>query len=107
MFQPRPRSLARIIATAAVLACGTLLLGSPQADRKVADKKWTVSRTPDGQPDLQGMWTNYDLTPFEQLSPEEQRPREPAVSTADWLVQDDEDDHSKPAWESVRVRRID
>ncbi len=34
------------------------------------------------------MWTNYDPTPFERLSAGEQRPRQPAVSTADWLVQD-------------------
>jgi hypothetical protein len=26
---------------------------------------WTPSRTPDGQPDLQGVWTNYTATPFE------------------------------------------
>jgi hypothetical protein len=88
MSRPGPRSLVRIIATATLLACGTVLRGSPQADRKITYKKWTVGRTPDGQPDLQGMWTNYDATPFEQLRPEEELPREPAVSTADWLVQD-------------------
>lgn len=32
-------------------------------------KTWTVPRTPDGQPDLQGIWTNGTLTPLE-------RPRE-------------------------------
>ncbi len=71
-----------------MLACGTVLLGSPQSDRKVTGKNWIVSRTPDGQPDLQGMWTNYDPTPFERLNPGEERRREPGVSTADWLVQD-------------------
>jgi hypothetical protein len=75
-------------ATATLLACGTLLHGSAQPDRKVADTKWVVARTPDGQPDLQGVWTNYDPTPFERLSAAEERPRDPAVSTADWLVQD-------------------
>jgi hypothetical protein len=29
-------------------------------------KTWTVSKTPDGQPDLQGMWLNFDSTPFER-----------------------------------------
>jgi hypothetical protein len=31
--------------------------------------RWTVPRTPDGQPDLQGIWTNATVTPLE-------RPRE-------------------------------
>jgi hypothetical protein len=26
---------------------------------------WTMPRTPDGQPDLQGTWVNYDATPFQ------------------------------------------
>ena len=29
-------------------------------------KAWTVTRTPDGQPDLQGIWTNATITPFER-----------------------------------------
>ena len=32
-------------------------------------KPWTPPKTPDGQPDLQGVWTNPTITPFE-------RPRE-------------------------------
>ena len=28
-------------------------------------KPWAVPRTPDGQPDLRGMWVNFDSTPFE------------------------------------------
>jgi len=32
-------------------------------------KPWTPAKTPDGQPDLQGVWTNPTITPFE-------RPRE-------------------------------
>jgi len=88
VFQRRRRSPA-VIATAAVLvACGPLLLGSSQADRPAATARWAASRTPDGHPDLQGMWTNYDPTPFERLNPGEERPREPGVSTADWLLQD-------------------
>ena len=30
----------------------------------VSAQKWTA-RTPDGQPDLQGIWVNFDSTPFE------------------------------------------
>ena len=29
-------------------------------------KPWMTARTPDGQPDLQGMWTNATITPFER-----------------------------------------
>jgi hypothetical protein len=29
-------------------------------------QKWTPPRTPDGQPDLQGIWTNATLTPLER-----------------------------------------
>src|SRR5438094_6924650 len=29
-------------------------------------KPWTPSKTPDGQPDLQGVWTNPTITPFER-----------------------------------------
>jgi hypothetical protein len=29
-------------------------------------KKWTVPRTPDGKPDLQGIWNNATLTPMER-----------------------------------------
>src|SRR5688500_14448444 len=31
-------------------------------------KTWTPARTPDGRPDLQGMWTNATITPFERPS---------------------------------------
>jgi hypothetical protein len=31
----------------------------------VTAQKWTQGRTPDGQPDIQGIWINFDSTPFE------------------------------------------
>ncbi len=40
-----------------LLLCATLLAQKP---------KWTQTYTPDGQPDLQGTWTNATITPFER-----------------------------------------
>jgi hypothetical protein len=33
---------------------------------KIAPKKWTSPHTPYGQPDLQGIWSNATITPFER-----------------------------------------
>ena len=35
-------------------------------------KNWTAPRTPDGQPDIQGTWTNYTSTPFEVFDKSDQ-----------------------------------
>jgi hypothetical protein len=68
------RSLACFSALAAMLAVNA----AAQADQKPATpaapksapaakaKTWTVSRLPDGHPDLQGIWTNATLTPLER-----------------------------------------
>jgi hypothetical protein len=41
------------------------LLFVPRGAAAQAAKPWAVPRTPDGQPDLRGMWVNFDSTPFE------------------------------------------
>ena len=39
---------------------------SPKALPKTLSQTWTAPRTIDGQPDLQGVWTNATITPFER-----------------------------------------
>src|SRR5262245_46963688 len=39
---------------------------SSAAERKAPAKAWKQQRTPDGQPDLQGVWSNATLTPLER-----------------------------------------
>src|SRR5262249_15448933 len=38
---------------------------APAAATGTSDKTWNPARLPDGQPDIQGMWTNFDNTPFQ------------------------------------------
>jgi hypothetical protein len=42
------------------------LLVAAQAPTGAGRTPWTASRTPDGQPDLQGFWTNTTYTPLER-----------------------------------------
>jgi hypothetical protein len=46
------------------LGVATLVVTAALTGTIVTAQKWTA-RTPDGQPDLQGIWVNFDSTPFE------------------------------------------
>src|SRR5947209_7982088 len=58
---------------ACALGAAAVLLGpmaaqngsAPRSAAKAA-KPWTMPRTPDGHPDLQGFWTNATFTPLER-----------------------------------------
>ncbi len=42
------------------------LPGQTSTSKATANKTWAVPRTPDGHPDLQGIWTNATITPLER-----------------------------------------
>jgi len=52
----------KVIALAAVILAGTVTAQTPQNQAKA----YSPPRTPDGQPDLQGVWTNITITPLER-----------------------------------------
>jgi hypothetical protein len=60
------------LATAVALAGGAPVAAQAPV-RGPSGPTWTVPRTPDGHPDLQGVWTNATLTPLER--PERLRDR--------------------------------
>ena len=51
-----------VVAAAAILVATS---GVARAQSAGTDAPWEPARTADGQPDIQGVWTNFDPTPFE------------------------------------------
>jgi hypothetical protein len=65
------RILASVAATAVVIAAAAMSFGCrsrtpPETKSTAATKTWTLSKTADGQPDLQGTWNWASLTPLER-----------------------------------------
>jgi len=61
------RSLASTAALTFTVAVAFLALAPVAGQSQPAPpKKWTQPRTSDGQPDLQGIWSNATITPFER-----------------------------------------
>ncbi len=56
----------RFIFGAGAVALTFTLVSAQTPAPKSSSKNWTVPRTPDGKPDLQGVWTNATLTPLER-----------------------------------------
>jgi hypothetical protein len=77
---------------------GAMMLFAPVYFAGAADKTWTPPRTPDGQPDLQGVWTNSTLSPLE-------RPAELAGKTV--LTAEEASDYVKGLLQRVNTDRRD
>ena len=52
--------------TAGLMWLALIVLAPGPAAGQPASDGWTVSRTPDGQPDLQGVWANNSVIPLER-----------------------------------------
>jgi hypothetical protein len=53
---------------ATISVAGQIVTTSSKAKTTTVKKTWTQPRTPDGQPDLQGLWSNATTTPLERPS---------------------------------------
>ena len=76
-----------------------------QAQNEGKPKPWAAPHTPDGQPDLQGLWTNTSLTPFERprdlADKEFFTPAEAAAYAKQMAVQQNRDRRGATAEEDV------
>ena len=64
----RLRIFNSLIIAVAMAAVGAIAVEAqaPAADTGATAPGWTVVRTPDGRPDLQGVWANNSVTPLER-----------------------------------------
>src|SRR6059036_3718559 len=55
-----------VVSLATVLAAGQASSPAPTARQPAAAEKWAQPHTPDGKPDLQGVWSFATITPLER-----------------------------------------
>ena len=79
----------------ALAASFSITAQTPTPTKAATSKAWTAPRTPDGKPDLQGIWNSATLTPFERpkeyAGKEFFTPQEAAAYTKDELYRVDGD----------------
>src|SRR5262245_50488272 len=97
----------RRVICAAMAAIGTLALASSPIARQSAAvivsnaahaaksgaADWTAPRTADGQPDLQGYWTNQSFTPLE---------RPPELAGKEWFTKEEAEAYLKKRVDQYR-----
>jgi len=70
----------------AIAVLGVACLAADASAQQPASPKptgsWIQGKTPDGQPDIQGIWINFDSTPFEAAAAQPAAPPAPAVAGA-------------------------
>src|ERR1700692_1862954 len=71
---------------------------SSLAKRTTEAKTWIVPRTPDGQPDLQGIWSNATLTPLE---------RPPELAGKQFLTEEEGAEYEKRVLQNNNADRRD
>ena len=72
--------------------------GSSTAKRSAAGKTWSPPRTPDGQPDMQGVWSTATLTPLE---------RPPEFAGKEFLTEQEAAEYERRTLEQVNSDRRD
>src|ERR1035437_9098488 len=67
LFLPAPAVVVALASVAPMPVAGQAPPAAAKVSGKTSSAKaWTAPRTPDGQPDLQGIWSNPTITPFER-----------------------------------------
>ena len=67
---PRPMAMGRHFSALAIVIAAVLLVLPAPLGSQESERPWSPARTADGQPDIQGVWTNFDSTPLEAASVE-------------------------------------